>query len=253
MTDRFGFDLNTGELAETGEVVSKFGSNTAVGTVSYEDVWQNGGLYNWLQASAPIRVAAGGDAADDAAGAGAQSVLVEGLGNDFEPITAVLPTAGVAAGPQSLVNFRRVNRARVLDVGAYGATNVGAIIIETVPGVVLANIALGLGQTQLALYTVPAGLTAYLRRVQVTSNAQPGGEALVRLNQRFGADVVAAPFGAARVRDFFPSVNGNPPVEYKSWPAFPEKTDIWFSAKGTTAPVSVAVSFDLLLVAPSGR
>lgn len=56
----------------------KFGDNPAVGT-TYEIIESGGGVYPWPTSAQPVRIRAGGNAADTAGGAGARSILVTGL------------------------------------------------------------------------------------------------------------------------------------------------------------------------------
>jgi hypothetical protein len=57
----------------------KFGANPAVGNGAFEDIWYNGGSYTLLTSAETVRVKAGGNAADDSAGAGARTITVYGL------------------------------------------------------------------------------------------------------------------------------------------------------------------------------
>ena len=90
--------------------VHKFGENPAVGTTE-EDIWFGGGLYNWLQSAATVRIAAGGNAADDSAGAGAREIQVEGLDSNWDEATELITTNGASASTATSTSFIRVNRA----------------------------------------------------------------------------------------------------------------------------------------------
>jgi hypothetical protein len=67
-----------------GQIEHGFGLAHSVGT-SYEPV-TSAGAFNWLTAASAVRVKAGGDTNDTAAGTGARTVLVTGLDASFEPI-----------------------------------------------------------------------------------------------------------------------------------------------------------------------
>ena len=138
-------------------------------------------------------------------------------------------------------------RAYVTDVGTYGAANTGAIVIEnTSSAQVLANIGAGLGQTQLSMYTVPAGWTAYLKRLSFDVSSSQSAE--VRLWQRQDADDVATPFTGKRLVHRINDLNGHHTYIFDSPPSFPAKTDIWAESKSSGGSGSeVEVQYDLLL------
>lgn len=243
----FELDASAGRIQHV-RTVSKFGSNSAVGTGAYEDVWEGGGAYNWLTAAAPLRVKAGGNAADDSAGAGARTVVVQGLDEDFSEISETLTTAGGSASSPTSLGFIRVNRAYVDDSGAYGAANTGAISIETTGGTTVAHILAAYGQTEQAIYTVPAGWTAYLSRLEVAVDAGTNKTAAIRIWQRPGADVTSAPFKSPRIVDSFQGVSGEVIIDHESYISFAEKTDIWADAIGESNATEVEVIFDLFLL-----
>ncbi len=234
-------------------VIRKFGVNEEVGATE-EAVWPVGGPYNFLQAALPLRIKAGGNAADDAAGAGAQTVALEGLDASFAAITATLTTAGVAASAPTAESFIRLNRACVINVGTYGGTNVGDIEIETTGGITVGWIA-GItgaapasGQTEQAIYTVPAGTTAYLGRMFAT--VESGKPADIFVWRRENADDISTPFTSRRMVESHHGVqNVVYDRSYDAMPSFPEKTDIYVTAlRRGGADVALSVQYDLFLV-----
>jgi len=229
-------DISLGLISEYTNK-RKFGANQAVGTTE-EDIWQGGGSYNWLTSAATLRIAAGGDANDTAAGSGARSVVLEYLDENFVQQSETLITNGASASTATTGTAIRLNRAYVEDVGTYTGNNTGGITIETSGGTTVAFIEAAKGQTQLALYTVPANMTAYVYKW--TADVDSNKTADIFFWQRKNADDVSAPFTGKRLVSRFQELSGNDTRELP-FEAFPEKTDVWIaaeSASGTSAVYS---------------
>jgi hypothetical protein len=231
---------------EGSSVVGKFGQNPNVGT-SEEDIWSQGGTYTgFLTAASAVRIKAGGDTNDTAAGTGARTIRAEGLDANFVAATEDITTAGASASSATTQTFIRVNRAYVLTTGTYHGSNTDDIEIETTGGATVASIAAGLGQTQLAIYCVPAGKTAYITNAwAVLDGTKP---ATIRLWQSRDADDVTTPFTGKRIIRNFPGVTGSLRHQVEALVAVPEKSDIWMSAIGPSGGVGIAAGFDLNLV-----
>ena len=232
----------------TGRIpVDKFGRNADVAAATEEDIWAAGGLYNWLTSASAVRIKAGGNAADTSDGNGARKVLVFGLDENWALANEELTLAGASASSATTTTFSRVFRAYVSETGTYTGNNTGDVDIETTGGTLVARIGAGIGQSQLALYTVPAGYNAYIR--QFTATVDGSKASSVSLWRRQSADTVSAPFTAKRLVHVFAELSGNAVEDFKSYRGpFPAMTDIWVSAVGATGGNAVSASFDLVLV-----
>lgn len=142
----------------------KFGYNSDING-SLETIWSHGGLYAYPSAATVMKVSS--SSTDDAAnGTGARTVLVVGLDANYNEINEVVALNGQTA-VNTINSFIRVFRAYVVTAGS-GGTAAGVIYIGTgvvtagVPATVYAEIPLGDNQTEMALWTVPAGYTAYM-------------------------------------------------------------------------------------------
>lgn len=225
----------------------KFGSNDDVGTGAQEDIWIVGGAYPFPSTALAVRVKVGGNAADDTAGANAQEVTVVGLDENWAVATEAIATAGASASSATTTTFIRIHRAYVSGTGTYGATNLADIDIETTGGTTLCRLAAGFGQTQLAIASVPAGKTAYIRRIHVKVNS--GKTATVYLWRRDDADVVIAPMGAKRLMwDFLDAPGGVHDERWMSLEPVGEKSDFWFSSIANTSAAQVSCQCDYTLV-----
>jgi len=226
--------------------INKFGRNAAV-TTSEETVWSAGGLYTgWLTAAIAVRIKAGGDAADDTAGAGAQQVTIIGLDENWAAASETIATAGVGVSSATTTTFLRVYRAHVANVGTYGAANTAAINIETTAGVVVAQIGIEKGQTQLALYTIPAAKTGYI--YEVSASIDGNKQLDVEFWQRPNADDVTTPFTSKRLWHAFAGLTGSTSRTFTAPRAFAAKTDIWASATALSGTGGVSARFDVLLI-----
>ena len=205
--------------------IHKFGRNPNVGNAP-ETVWMHGGKYQYLAVDSPSTLYAySAESEDSASGDAARTITIFGLDNNFNEIEETVTVGGAA----TTLEFLRVYRAFVATAGVTG-TNEGNVLISTGAGgtgTVLADIGVigtgttfGLGQTQLALYTIPAGKTGYLTTWNVGC-APMNNKATVLLNSReLDGDT---PF---RTKDIVDLVGGYHTQNYSTPLRFPEKTDI---------------------------
>ena len=235
-----------GGFVDGYSAIHKFGRNPNVGNVP-ETIWMYGGIYQYLDVGSDSTVYAYSASTDDGPGNdGARTVTVQGLDNDFNPIEETITVNGAA----STASFLRVYRAFVATAGVLAA-NDGDVIISTAAaggGTVLADIGVigsgtttGLGQTQLALYTIPAGKTGYLTTWNVGVSPMNNAVTVTLKSRELDG---SAPF---RSRDIMDIVGGYTTQNYSIPIRFPEKTDIEVRAAGDTGSV-ISSSFDIILV-----
>ena len=147
----------------------KFGAVPAMSVNQTGTIWDvSDTLYPWdaLDTPAVVNVERN-NVADDG-----MTVVVQGLDADFNPIEDTIVIDG--ADTLGTVLFHRVNRAFVTNGGT---TNVGDIDIEAgaAGGTTVARITAGMGQTLMAVYTVPAGKTGYIYQGTATAQASADG------------------------------------------------------------------------------
>jgi hypothetical protein len=175
-----------------------FGTNKDVDT-SGEDVWNGGGLYTGQPVGfTPETVEVLSSSADDAAaGTGARTVRITGLKSNastlYETETIVLNGVTPVA---SVSTWWRVTKAQVLTAGSGGA-NAGSITIRAsaTEANIFAVISIGYNYSHNGVWTVPAGFTAYAKRVRLTMARATGanGDAEVSARIRPPGSVYAAP------------------------------------------------------------
>jgi hypothetical protein len=229
--------------------VHKFGRNDAVPNGSWAHVSLTPfAITNFRQSAVAMRVKAGGNAADTAAGAGAREVTIQGLDSNGDEASEAVATAGAAASSATTTTFWRVYRAWVSAAGTYTAANTGAVVIEdSGGGADFITIAAGEGQTQYAGYSIPSGKTGYLLSVHVTVDSNK--TANVRMFTRDNLTDVSVPVDSVRLKLFWDGLQQN----FRFVPKGPELTlsaltDIWFEAYGDGAVSTVTVEFEILLI-----
>ncbi len=237
-------------------IVNKFGHNDAVSTGG-EDVWEGGGDYGFFPTSAvSIDIKSSSSSDDgDPVGTGARTVVIYGLDENWAEKTSETITLNGTTEVAIAGTWMRVFRLVVLTAGSAG-TNVGNITAQCVgAGGGLADNTVGIyvaaddGQTQHAIYTVPAGKSAYFLKGYVgMADDDKAGEVarfkwMARPNN--GTTGAWATKGQASVH----SQGAAWIYEYgaPSGP-IPAKTDIKIRCHQTTATVGVVGGFDLVLV-----
>ena len=224
----------------------KFGFNPDVDN-ALETVWAEGGLYGYLSAASVLKVSSS-STDDAAAGTGARTVQLYGLDADYNEINEIVTLNGQTS-VNSVNSFLRINRMVIRSAGS-GEINAGVVYAGTgavtsgVPDNKYATIAVGDGQTLMALWTVPAGYTAYLFQTHVTA-------ACTTSNKLLTATIVARPFGEVfQVKDKFGiQIDGGDINQIYHFPIkFDEKTDIEVRAISDAGSANAEVSANLDII-----
>lgn len=222
------FDRNEG-LIDHQSTVNVKGRNDSVGT-SYEYISDDGASLTIPSAAETVRIKAGGNAADTAAGAGALQVTVYGLDDSFDLASETLATAGASASSATTTLFSRIYRVEVSQVGVYGAANTGDITIEnTSTNDVLAIIKAGMGVSQSSIYTIPRRKTGKIIRLGADSDGVERAE--VNFFKREQIDVTSSPAASKQLIQPFAPFTGRKEKTLRSHLIIPEKTDIWAEGK----------------------
>lgn len=219
--------------------VVKFGDNDDI-DAQLETVWDAGGVYTYLTSASTLTVTSTSPSSDTSGGTGARTVVVQGLDENYVSVEEEI-TVGTTGG----VLFYRVFRAFVKSAGSTGS-NVGTLTISA-GGTTLASIrvvgsptAYGLGQTFMALYSVPSGYTGYVFQWDVSTAKSPGD---IYLMKRLYDE------NAWRAQDTIHTNENSVERVYKFPIKFEEKSDIEVRAIAhTTGNMKVASTFCILLV-----
>lgn len=226
----------------------KFGYNEKVSNNNFEVIWAGAYIdniinYTFPQTAETLRVKAGGDSDDASAGTGARTILISGLDDNWDEVVESVTLNGASASVATTSLFYRVNSAEVLTVGTYSGSNIGDIVIEnTTSAQELAYIPSGLGNTQQAVYSVPADKTAYITKIKVSVGQ--GNSADVRLFHIDNIDQLTAPFGAKYFEWGVEDYSGADVFTLSTYLKINEKNDIFADSKRITGGGTARVSFD---------
>lgn len=154
---KHGVDISRGDVSGVS-FINKFGRNEDIDIANNEDVWDGGGTYPFLSAAGILHFVSD-NINDTSAGTGARTIKIFGLGFDYNEIDEIISMNGTTV-VNTLKSYLRVYRAEVKTVGI---TEINEGTITAVNG---SSIQLKIlpekGQTQMAIYTIPAGKTGYL-------------------------------------------------------------------------------------------
>lgn len=228
------FELNVARGKTRGaSTLHKFGATPTQSTNTTATVWDKPDtLYPWSAFNtAGVLVAAQANASDN----GKQVTLI-GLDANWNQVSEVftLSSSGTVTGTQV---FKRVFRAYI----SSGAENVAQVSFSR-GGTEVLRITAGLGQTLMAVYTIPAGYTGYL--YQGVCSAQAGADATGYMKFRFTDET------AFRVGHTFEVSGDGGEYFYKfAFPIqMPEKTDIDVRLTSRSNNGRYTAAFDMLLI-----
>lgn len=159
-------------------------------------------------------------------------VVVEGLDADYKIKSTTIPV-----GAASPVVFSRIFRAYML------STPNGTDVDITIGGALAARIKAGFNQTEMGVYTIPAGKTGFLLKIHGSSDRSAGSPAVQFFLKK--REVSESLF---RIKGTYGTAGGNQfDYEYPVPLLIPEKTDVQVNAAATQA-TKVSCIFDIILV-----
>lgn len=224
-TPHFLHDVAKGNIWDS-QALNIFGFNRTVGT-TYETIWDDSA--NYVYPSSAVAMDVVSSSALDT-----MQVLINGLDANYEAISETVTLTGTSAVTTSTAFFR-INSAVILS-----GSNAGDISISN-GGTKYAFIGAEIGTTQSSVYTVPAGHSIYLFRIDCTSGTVNGQKYLYLRN-------VATNSAGRTLRvteaTFFESVSFDRQVPFK----IEEKTDFHFEAKSSSSTNEVSLFVEAILV-----
>lgn len=223
-TTNFYFDVARGNIYDT-RAQNLFGFNRLVGT-AYETLWNYVAVYPLLSAATTLTAVS---SASDT-----MPVLIVGLDADYNEIQEVVTLTGTTP-VSTTASFFRVNSALIL-----AGDNVGNITI-TSGAIVVGFIEAGIGITQACHFTVPAGHSLYLVRIDVNSATVNPNKYLTIRNVVCSSTgrklrVAEATFATSQV-----SYDRQVPFKIE------EKSDFSFQAKSSSGENEVAIFVEAIL------
>jgi len=241
----FDLEVSKGNVAGHGKV-NKFGVNEDVSANTREDVWTGGGDYPY---PATALITSMSQTTDQVAMRGAE-IEWQGLDANWEEVVNIInldasdTTTVITLATPMIRVFRGEVNANVVNDSPIRCHNAG----ETVDYGIIDT---GTNQTTMAMYTVPAGKTAYLKNYYASSVESTGKEPKSTLFALWTADrlknyefqlksIIGIPkAGGLAQMPFEPPTGGN---------IMSERTDIKITAKPTDEAASVAAGFNLVII-----
>ena len=206
------FAISKGEVSDNS-VVFISGKNNQVDSATVpETVWNVGGLYPWSAWNGSGKTLY----VDSTSASDIYNVVLNGLDENYNPLTHVVTLSGTTPVNTCSVKFKRLNSAIYVDSGA---SNVGVVTIRigSSVGTIVGQMAAGQAATSMSIYTVPAGYTAYSVYGDFSCNKNENAE----LNARWRF------FGSSFITVYATEVYQQHITTFPPVPgAIPEKTDI---------------------------
>jgi hypothetical protein len=214
------FDLQVARNQIMGhDHIDLFGYSTAVGSTAMGPLWEgltgSGGNYPFPASAAQI-VVVSSSASDTAV-----TMLISGLDANFAPITESVALNGTT-NVTTVKSFLRINSVVTTAGNAVGN------VTFTSGATVIARVNAGIGQTQMSVYTVPAGYTLYLTYFQGDGNTTTTSGAFMNTRLR----TTLNPSGVVLVSGQATYLN-NLTVSYDVPVQVTEKTDFEFQFQGS--------------------
>jgi hypothetical protein len=223
--------------------IHKFGAVPSMSQNTNGTIWdENDTIYPWATIDSngvlTVSVVAPNNESSARTTHDGATVEIQGLDSNYELQTETVTISGSSATTTN--SYKRVFRARFIDSGSFDP-NSERILIKS-GSTTVAKILEDLGQTLMSIYTIPAGHTGYLMRLDVTAQgtatgsfklfARPGGVGSFQLKHVAEVNGVGGPYQ----------------LEYPIPQSFTEKTDIDARMHTFSNNGRYTCTFDLLLV-----
>ena len=203
------------------EVVNVFGFSSGTPSSGFIAAWENNTAYAFPTVASTM-VVTSSSASDTGV-----TILISGLDANYDRISESVAVNGTNAVTTTKVFFR------IISVVTTAGNAVGTMYVKNAGGTTYAQVAIGAGRTNMSIYTVPAGYTAYWTQfdsfasTSVTSGIFATFRALLTTPAGVNNVTLAIPF----INDF--SVTRPYPIGY------PEKTDVQWQNKSSGAGLAV--------------
>ena len=225
--------------------IHKFGAVPAMSINTIGSIWdEDDTIYPWEEIDANgllnIKVTDTNNENNPNTDLDGDTVEIQGLDANYEIQTETVTISGSTA--TTVNTYKRIYRARYQDSDSFDVNSTARILIQTQTNVTVAKILEDQGQTLMAIYTVPAGKTGYLMRLDVTSQEEATGE--FKLMVREGGTGSFAIRHVAEVT----GRGGAYQLEYPIPQSFPEKSDIDARMHTFANNGRYTCTFDILLV-----
>lgn len=248
----FGVEVKLGNIPGYA-IENKFGANHTVPNNEWAILSSTSMSGMFPSSGTPVRIKAGGNAADTYNGVGARSITVVGLDITAKEVTETIITSGALSSLPTSTQFFRLYRAYVEEVGVYAGANIANIVIEKADGTDdMLTIEADEGQTQHGGYTIGAGKTGLLRSLHIYAHGTKHADIRVFIRENYTD--VTAPFASKKLKLYMPGSTSHIPYKPKAPDIILNSfTDIWVESRGDGNIIDVSVCFEILIVdTPTG-
>lgn len=216
------------------EPLFKFGFNSAVGT-DEETIWDEGGIYAYPSSASVMKVSSSNTA-------DTSTVVIAGLDANYDEVEETVTITGQTA-VNTTTEFLRVFRARVTADEPAGDIYIGTGTVSSgVPTNKFAKITAGENQTLMAVWTVPAGYTAYLHQGTIASGTTAANKfATCRIKVKPFGEVMQTK-AVVTLHNSFVDFDFGMPLR------IPEKSDIEARALVSSGSDAISVTFTIIYV-----
>jgi len=239
------FDLETAKGIIPGTAgLNKFGRNVDVAGATHEIIWDgHATALTFPTVAAQLTITSSGD--DDAAGTAAQSITIQGVDANWDLLSETIDL-DATSDATSVGSYLRVFRAFVASVGA--ATEWNDNDIDILSGAnLLARISATMGQTLMAVYSVPVNKSLYITDYYFSLLRSTGATAVAAEVDMHTRDSVT---GVTLLKHTLGGLNtGGTPFPFEFTPPFKvsEKTDVWMDASSSAA-ADISAGFNGYLI-----
>jgi hypothetical protein len=216
------FDLQVSRGQIFGHTpINIFGFSTTVGSTALGPVWEgltlSGGAYTYPSSASTLTLVS-----DSASDTSALSVQIQGLDSGYNAITETIAMNGTT-NVTTTKSFLRINLMTTTN-----GLNVGNITAK-ISSTTYAKIGAGIGQTQMSIYTVPAGYTFFLSYIQADASIGFTSSNYMKYAE-YNKDNVTGEINVLNQTTFVQSLN----IPYTCPIPHTEKTDIQFEIVANT-------------------
>jgi hypothetical protein len=213
--------------------VNIYGAQGAVST-TYIPLWENATAYTYPSSAATMHVASSVNTGSDKSGT---TVLVQGLGSNYTLISETVTLNGTTA-VTTTNSYLRINSMSV----STGAPTGTITLKDLTDTTTYAQINPTIGRTQMSIYSVPAGYTFYLSRIDAYTSLN-GATADYNIYR----NVAITASGVTSVSQQAPFTNTYHAQRVMPR-AFNEKTDIQLQCKAATGPSYTSIAAEGYLI-----
>jgi len=235
----FELQVARGQIGQHS-TVNIYGYGAAITTATIP-AWENATAYTFPAAATSMNLVSTVNTGGDKTGT---TILIQGLDASYTAITETLTLNGTTA-VATTKSFLRINNISVASVTG-GAAPTGVITLKDPTNTTTyAQIAAGFGRSQMSIYTVPAGNTFYLSRIDAYASANGSSADFITYS-----NTTYSSTGVVQYTQQAPFIDNYHAQRVMPRP-FLEKTDIVLRFKASANTYVVAVAAEGFLIANS--